>query len=74
MSRIGKVDLLVLNSFGQNPGMSPILGALIGGGTTIVWVTIDGQQLQGRIDRTVRAGNNAVGRQLSNGPRGLVAR
>lgn len=30
---LGNVDLLGLNSFGQNPGMSPILGAVIGGGT-----------------------------------------
>lgn len=50
------------------------LGDLIGGGTTIVWVTIDGQQLQGRIDRTVQTNNRTVGRQLSNGPRMLVAR
>jgi hypothetical protein len=35
-------------------------------------VTIDGQQLQGRIDRTVRANNAGLARQLSNGPRGLA--
>lgn len=29
---LGSVDLLGLNSFGQNPGMSPIWGSLIGGG------------------------------------------
>jgi len=29
---LGSVDLLGLNSFGQNPGMSPIWGTLIGGG------------------------------------------
>jgi len=28
----GSVDLLGLNSYGNNPGMSPILGAAIGGG------------------------------------------
>lgn len=35
MSRkyLGSVNLLGLNSFGQNPGMNPIFGALIGGGT-----------------------------------------
>lgn len=32
MARLGKVDLLGLNAFGQNPGMNPIFGALIGGG------------------------------------------
>lgn len=30
---LGSVDLLGLNQFGQNPGMSPIWGAAIGGGT-----------------------------------------
>jgi hypothetical protein len=29
---LGKVDLLGLNSFGQNPGLSPIWGTMIGGG------------------------------------------
>lgn len=29
---LGSVNLLGLNSFGQNPGMNPIFGALIGGG------------------------------------------
>lgn len=49
------------------------LAALIGGaGNTVVYVTIDGQQLQGRIDRTVRANNAGLARQLSNGPRGLA--
>lgn len=37
---LGKVDLLGLNSFGQNPGLNPIWGTLIGGGvagsTTLV--------------------------------------
>lgn len=33
MSRsLGKVDLLGLNEYGQNPGMNPIWGTLIGGG------------------------------------------
>lgn len=31
---LGSVDLLGLNAFGQNPGMSPIYGALIGGAAT----------------------------------------
>lgn len=49
------------------------LAGLIGGaGNTVLYVTIDGQQLQGRIDRTVRAGNAGLARQLSNGPRGLA--
>lgn len=30
---LGKVNLLGLNSLGQNPGMSPLWGAAIGGGT-----------------------------------------
>jgi len=29
---LGSVDLLGLNSFGENPGLNPIFGALIGGG------------------------------------------
>lgn len=37
---LGSVNLLGLNNFGQNPGMNPIYGAIIGGGvagtTTIV--------------------------------------
>jgi hypothetical protein len=37
---LGQIDLLGLNSFGQNPGMNPIIGTAIGGGiagvTTIV--------------------------------------
>lgn len=41
MSRsLGKVDLLGLNQYGQNPGLNPIWGTLIGGGvagaTTII--------------------------------------
>lgn len=49
------------------------LAGLIGGAAnTVLYVTIDGQQLQGRIDRTVRAGNAGLARQLSNGPRGLA--
>jgi len=31
---LGSVDLFGLNAFGQNPGMSPIYGALIGGGAS----------------------------------------
>lgn len=31
---LGSVDLLGLNAHGQNPGMSPILGAAIGGGVS----------------------------------------
>lgn len=49
------------------------LAGLIGGASnTVLFVTIDGQQLQGRIDRTVRANNAGLARQLSNGPRGLA--
>ncbi len=33
---LGSVDLLGLNSFGQNPGMSPIFGFVIGGGVSTV--------------------------------------
>lgn len=33
---LGKVNLLGLNSLGQNPGMSPIFGLLIGGGTSYI--------------------------------------
>ncbi len=41
MSRaLGKVDLLGLNSFGQNPGMNPIFGTLIGGGISGLTTTI----------------------------------
>jgi hypothetical protein len=38
MSRraLGSVDLLGLNSLGQNPGMNPIIGAAIGGGVSFV--------------------------------------
>jgi len=53
----------------QEAGLDRLLG---GGGTTIVYVSIDGQQLQGRIDRTVRANNSVMSRQLSNGPRSLA--
>jgi hypothetical protein len=41
MSRaLGKVDLLGLNSFGQNPGLNPIWGAAIGGGLSGVTTLI----------------------------------
>lgn len=53
----------------EQAGLSGLIG---GAGNTILWVTIDGQQLQGRIDRTVRANNAGIARQLSNGPRGLA--
>ena len=33
---LGSVDLLGLNSLGQNPGLSPIIGAGIGGGTSFL--------------------------------------
>jgi hypothetical protein len=33
---LGSVDLFGLNAFGQNPGMHPIYGALIGGGAAAV--------------------------------------
>lgn len=33
---LGSVDLFGLNQFGQNPGLSPIYGALIGGGVSSV--------------------------------------
>lgn len=32
---LGKVDLLGLNQFGQNPGMSPLVGVAIGGGASV---------------------------------------
>ena len=53
----------------EQAGLSGLIG---GGANTVLYVTIDGQQLQGRIDRTVRAGNASLARQLSNGPRGLA--
>lgn len=53
----------------QEAGLDRLIG---GGGDTFVYVTIDGQQLQGRIDRTVRGNNSAVSRGLANGPRGLA--
>jgi hypothetical protein len=53
----------------QDAGLAGLIG---GAGNTILYVTIDGQQLQGRIDRTVRANNAGIARQLSNGPRGLA--
>lgn len=53
----------------EQAGLSNLIG---GGANTVLYVTIDGQQLQGRIDRTVRAGNAGLARQLSNGPRGLA--
>jgi hypothetical protein len=31
---LGSVDLLGLNNFGQNPGMSPLIGTAIGGGVS----------------------------------------
>jgi len=40
------------------------------GGDTIVYVTIDGQQLQGRIDATVRENNRAMKRAASSGTGG----
>lgn len=33
---LGSVDLLGLNAHGQNPGLSPIIGAGIGGGTSFI--------------------------------------
>jgi hypothetical protein len=53
----------------QEAGLAGLIG---GAGNTVLFVTIDGQQLQGRIDRTVRANNAGLARQLSNGPRGLA--
>lgn len=40
---------------------------MLGGGDTVVYVTIDGQQLQGRIDNTVRENNRALKRAASSG-------
>jgi hypothetical protein len=40
------------------------------GGDTIVYVTIDGQQLQGRIDATVRENNRSLKRAASSGTGG----
>ena len=40
------------------------------GGDTIVYVTIDGQQLQGRIDRTVRENNRSLKRAATAGAGG----
>jgi hypothetical protein len=53
----------------EQAGLSSLIG---GAANTVLYVTIDGQQLQGRIDRTVRANNAGLARQLSNGPRGLA--
>lgn len=41
-------------------------------GDTVVYVTIDGQQLQGRIDRTVRENNRALKRAASSGTGGAT--
>lgn len=41
-----------------------------GGGDTVVYVSIDGQQLQGRIDRTVRENNRGLKRAASAGAGG----
>jgi hypothetical protein len=37
------------------------------GGNTVVYVTIDGEQLQGRIDRTIREGNRQTKRRVLAG-------
>lgn len=39
------------------------------GGDTLVFVTIDGQQLQGRIDRTVKESNRSTRRAVTSGAR-----
>lgn len=44
---LGKVDLLGLNSLGQNPGLNPIWGTLIGGGSAGV-ATIVARQASGK--------------------------
>jgi hypothetical protein len=46
---LGSVDLLGLNAFGQNPGLSPIYGALIGGGTSNLVALLAGKFGSGSI-------------------------
>lgn len=53
-----------LISMARGAQVTPLDGV---GGDTIVYVTIDGQQLQGRIDRTVRDSNRSVRRSLGAG-------
>jgi hypothetical protein len=43
---------------------------MAGGGSTTIFVTIDGKQLQGRIDRTVRENNSSMKRAASSGAGG----
>lgn len=44
---LGKVDLLGLNDFGQNPGLNPIWGAVIGGGVAGVSSMVAGHATAG---------------------------
>lgn len=52
-------------TFGENGNVTP--NHELGGGDTVVYVTIDGQQLQGRIDRTVRENNRGTKRAVGAG-------
>lgn len=45
---LGSVDLLGLNQMGNNPGMNPIWGTLIGGGTAGVTSMIVGHTMTGK--------------------------
>lgn len=53
-----------LISMSRGATVTPLTGQA---GDTIVYVTIDGQQLQGRIDRTVRDSNRSVRRSIAAG-------
>jgi hypothetical protein len=55
------------NSIGGRMFSNAQSADMLGGGDTVVYVTIDGQQLQGRIDRTVRENNRSLKRAASSG-------
>jgi hypothetical protein len=48
---LGSVDLLGLNQYGENPGLSPIVGALIGGGVSGITAMAVGHAGTGKLQQ-----------------------
>lgn len=66
----GPEILTMPNSIGGRIFSNTQSQEMLGGGDTLVFVTIDGQQLQGRIDRTVRENNRSTRRAAMAGTGG----
>ncbi|GAA1549968.1 hypothetical protein GCM10009804_03190 [Kribbella hippodromi] len=62
-------ELLTMGSSGGHVTNARQTAAALQGGDTYVYVTIDGQQLQGRIDKTIRTSNRQLKRTVQAGAR-----